>query len=243
VKRFYLNKIFAVNEIIDVPREILHHIQVLRLKIGEIVELFDGNNQSYQAEIINLDKRLTNLKIIQKNQLTSISMFKLSLAIALVANDKMDLIIQKAVELGVTEIIPIFSERSARLISERSANRLTHWQNIVINSCCQCGQNLLPIISLPIALNALYEKSQDYDIKIILNPHSDLRFTNKTITNINKAILLVGPEGGFTEMEVKLARAHNYQELQLGNLIMRSETAVIAGLSTLNLYLKQWRTI
>lgn len=241
MKRFCINKIFTANEIIDVPHNIVRHIHVVRLTVGETVELFNGQNQSYLAEIISLEKHHAALRIIRINPQESVPQTKINLAIALVANDKMDLIIQKAVELGVDKIIPLYSKYSARLPNTRSANRLTHWQNIIISSACQCGQNQLPTIDMPINLNSLYEKFQ-YDVKVIMNPQSDLEFNYLNINNqkISQAILLVGPEGGFSNEEAELAAKHNYRSLQLGNLIMRSETAVIAGLSILNLYLKQW---
>ncbi|HLX55240.1 MAG TPA: RsmE family RNA methyltransferase, partial [Aquella sp.] len=210
------------------------------------------------------------LKIIKINAPKPIPPIMTSLAIALIANDKMDLIIQKAVELGVNRIIPVYTERSARLVEERSSNRLNHWQNIIISSCSQCGQNLLPTIALPISINSLFE-NPEYDVKIIMNvPEKDCHARQSLTRNddaqhsracnddlrgndifmsssgkssgsvIKQAILLVGPEGGFTDEEIKRAILHNYESLQLGNLIMRAETAAIAGLSVLNLYLRAW---
>lgn len=218
-------------------------MHVRRVRIGELVEFFDGKNNSYLSEIISLDKRSAKLKIIKKNQDTPISPIEVSLAIALIANDKMDLIIGKAVELGVRRIIPVYSEYSGRVIDERSANKLTHWQNIIISSCEQCGQNILPTIALPIPLNSLYENLK-YDLKIIMNVPSHNTSGNQLPQikrdDINTVIMLVGPEGGFTPAEAKGANLHNYQSLGLGTLIMRAETAAIAGLSILNLHLGIW---
>jgi 16S rRNA (uracil1498-N3)-methyltransferase len=293
VKRFYLTTPLTPDEIINVPIEIVRHMHVLRVRVGELVELFDGKNGSCQSEVLNLDKRAATLKIIKINPLSPMPIIVTSLAIALIANDRMDLIIQKAVELGINHIIPVDTERSARIVNERSANKLSHWQNIIISSCSQCGQNLLPTITLPIPINSLYENSK-YDVKVIMNiPDVDCHARQSLARNdsnirqslarnddntrqsldcndstlqglgcdddntrqnlncnddlrgddnrsIKSAILLVGPEGGFTDTEAKLAASHGYQSLQLGNLIMRAETAAIAGISILNLNLKQW---
>jgi len=254
VKRFYLNTILALDEVINAPNEIVRHMHVLRVRVGELIEFFDGNNGSYQSEILSLDKRSATLKVIKINPLSPMPAIITSLAISLVANDKMDIIIQKAVELGVNHIIPVYTERSARIVDERSANKLNHWQNIIISSCGQCGQNLLPTIALPMPINSLYEKSE-YDVRIIMNVPTYMSSSGlsrgsdvdkldchsiKSDTTIKQAILLVGPEGGFTDEEVKRATEHNYQSLQLGNLIMRAETAAIAGLSVLNLYTRAW---
>lgn len=246
MKRFFLSDSFTIDEIIDVPQEIVRHIHVLRMSLGELIEIFNGQNQSYIGEIINLGKRNATIKIIRINPVTSLPTIQISLAIAMVANDKMDLIVQKAVELGVSHIIPLHSEYSARLIKSRSDSRLSHWQNIIISSCAQCGQNLLPSIDLPIDMHELFTKT-NYDIKIIMNtPHAEARLIKPQQPkihdqkNISNALLLVGPEGGFSSNEIELAISNNYQTMQLGNLVMRAETAVIAGLAALNLRLNQW---
>jgi 16S rRNA (uracil1498-N3)-methyltransferase len=245
VKRFYLNAALKPDEIVNPPAEIVRHMHALRVRTGELVEFFDGKNRSYQSEVLNLERRNAALKIIRENPVIPVPKIVISLAIAVVANDKMDLIIGKAVELGVRHIIPVYSEYSGRLIEERCANKLAHWQNIIISSCEQCGQNLLPTIDLPIPLNLLYD-NMEYDLKVIMNVPShtanSINFQKDNHgNNINKAILLVGPEGGFTDDEVKDAAAHNYQSLQLGNLIMRAETAAIAGICAINLYLGAWK--
>ncbi|MCC2625034.1 MAG: rRNA ((1498)-N(3))-methyltransferase [Burkholderiales bacterium] len=248
MKRFYLNIDFSLGQIINFSNEIVRHMHVVRVKIGELIEIFDGNNNSCQGEVLSLDRRNATLKIIQKNLPSPLPFAQISLAIGLIANDKMDLIIQKAVELGVNNIIPLHSEYSGRLTHDRSANKLAHWQNIIISSCCQCGQNLLPTIALPISIDSLYKKTE-YDIKVIMNvPKPDSRLLQSCVRgNENwlwndgrSVILLVGPEGGFSEVETKQATLHGYQSLQLGNLIMRAETAAISGISILNLYLKKW---
>jgi 16S rRNA (uracil1498-N3)-methyltransferase len=247
VKRFYLDIEPIPGESIDISNEIVRHMHVVRVKPHELIEIFDGKNNSCQCEILNLDRRNATLKVIRKNPASSVPFVQISLAISLIANDKMDLVIQKSVELGVTNIIPVISEYSGRLVEERAANKLAHWQNIIINSCCQCGQNILPGITLPIPIEALYNQTE-YDIKVIMDvPGEDCTARPSLARNDNlcgndegSAILLVGPEGGFTNTESKMATAHGYQSLQLGNLIMRAETAAIAGISILNLYLKNW---
>lgn len=241
MKRFYINADFTPDEIIQLPPNVVQHMQVLRVKDGEIIELFDGVAYTYQGAVISLDRRVAKLKIIKKSPIVPGTAKKISLAIANVANDKMDLIIQKAVELGVNNIIPVYSEHAKRLILSRSTNRLKHWQQIIISSCCQCGQNRLPEIILPISLNSLYSEYR-FDVKIIMHPQANLVpvLPQDLAAQTTCGVLLVGPEGGFTVSEIELAHRHNYQSLQLGNLIMRTETAVFAGLTALNLHLKNW---
>lgn len=244
MKRFYLNQPLDSLDIINASDEIVRHINVLRLKKYETIELFDGNNQSVTAVIADITRKSVQFKtvgVVKKhiNQLPQII-----LAVALVANDKMDIIVAKAVELGITNIVPIYSERSARLVDDRIDNRLSHWQNIIISSCCQCGQNQLPVISTPISLEMLH-KTHNPDLKIIMHPYRDnmdkQKLQPETISsNPNDALLLVGPEGGFTDFEVQMAIKNNYMSLQLGSLILRAETAAIAGLSFLNLHLHKW---
>jgi len=240
VARFYLDTISSSDQIIDLPLNIVKHMQVLRLKNGDIISLFNGKGAEYSAKLLTLDRKNAKVEVLKEIALNTNPTNKLSLAISVIANDKMDLIIQKATELGVSEIIPIYSKHSQRIANDRLANRLEHWEQIIINSCCQCRQNILPCITEPIYFNNLIENKDSFNLKVILSlAPSNHDFKSSATPPIN-AMLVVGPEGGFTDEEYNMALKNDYKPLKLGNLILRSETAAIAGLSLLNSQLNIW---
>ena len=147
----------------------------------------------------------------------------------LIANDKMDLTIQKATELGANVIIPILSDRSQRLDKDRIENRIQHWQKIIINSCEQSGRNILPVVKLPIRFNDFLSQKCNNDCKIILSPHVKHRTTLPDAST--NTVVLVGSEGGFTDNEVSNAQEHGYVSLLMGNRVLRAETAAISALT------------
>ncbi len=146
--RFYVNFPLEESIKIELPLNIVRHLQVLRLKLNEEITLFNGGEYEYSAIILSLERKKVTVQILKSYKVHNNSQLKLTLAMAIIANDKMDLIIQKATELGVNEIIPIISERSQKINSKR----LEHWQKIIISSCEQCGRNSLTTIQQPIAL-------------------------------------------------------------------------------------------
>ena len=227
--RFYLAQDLYINTSIELPSEVVRHIHVLRLRIGEEIELFNGNGFAYIATITHIEKRnviaLINFEIESHNE----SQLKLTLAMCLIANDKMDFTIQKATELGVNSIVPIISERSQRIDKERLAKRLEHWNRIVINSCEQSRRNIIPKIDLPMDINKFLVIQNSIHTKIILSPHA------KPITSLpescNEVIVLVGPEGGFSPNEINLANLNGYISQVMGKRILRAETAAISALA------------
>jgi 16S rRNA (uracil1498-N3)-methyltransferase len=253
VARFYLNTPFNAGQNINLPIDIVRHMQVLRLTNGESIYLFNGNGSEYEAKLLCLDKKVATAKIIKQLEpkQRQLSLNTISLAIGLISSDKMDLVVQKATELGIQEIIPLYSEYAQRISSERLNKRIEHWQNIIISSCMQCGQNYLPSISRPILYEELLNNTQKYNLKIILCPHEvdkaqqyeKNRWEDSTMTTsseIKHTLLMVGSEGGWSPTEIVSAVEHGFIPVKLGNLILRAETAVIAGISLLNSKLKIW---
>lgn len=227
--RFYVNLILEEKQELTLPLAVVRHIKVLRLYVNSEIALFNGDGNEYLATLMVLDKRLVKVWVHTKIIQTKLSKLEIKLAICLIANDKMDLVIQKAVELGVNEIIPIISERSKQIAADKVSNRLLHWHNIIISSTEQCGRNILAKISEPLAFNQLLDMYSNIELKLICSPQN----TKSKLAKImpKSLLLLVGPEGGFTSSEVELAIMHSYQMMQLGQNILRAETAAIVGLS------------
>ncbi|MFN7093957.1 MAG: 16S rRNA (uracil(1498)-N(3))-methyltransferase [Burkholderiales bacterium] len=229
--RFYVNLELAIAQEVTLPLAVVRHINVLRLRVGEEIILFNGDGYSYTAHLITATKRASAAYVHTKLAVADSATVEIKLAICLIANDKIDLALQKAVELGVAEIIPVISERTQRLSPDKVLKRSEHWQNIIISSCEQCGRNVLPKLKQPLSLKQLLHDYQNDELKVILTPHDNSQALPSTTPT--SLLVLVGPEGGFTPTEVKLALATGYQPLQLGNRIMRAETAVIAGITVM----------
>jgi 16S rRNA (uracil1498-N3)-methyltransferase len=162
------------------------------------------------------------------------SPLKVLLAQALSSSEKMDWVVQKATELGVTEIQPIDTERSvARLSAERAAKRLEHWQQVAISACEQCGRNTLPLIHAPLDIMAwLQQMKQLPETKLILLPQGATSLHAQAKPQ-GRVTLLIGAEGGFTQAESDSALLCGFTPIRMGTRVLRTETAAIAGLAAL----------
>jgi 16S rRNA (uracil1498-N3)-methyltransferase len=229
--RFYVNQNIQVGEEIILPQNVVQHLNVIRIKANDTISIFNGDGFSYKATLNILEKRNAIVYVENKENILEQNNINLSLALSIIANDKMDLAIRGAVELGVSCIIPIISQYSQKLTKDKIESRMEHWQKVIISSCEQSGQNNIPEIHTPIILED-FIKNNTFDNKFILSLYQhDNSFNNSKLQNLSSVSLLVGPEGGFTEDEVSLAVKHNYIAIKPWHNILRTETAVIAGIS------------
>lgn len=216
-----------------------HVVRVLRMKPGQSLVLFDGTGREYPATIVasTLDK--VDLKVGSEARVNRESRLGTTLAVALARGERMDLIVQKATELGVNEIVPITSARTVvRLGPERAAKRRQHWRRVTISACEQCGRNRLPeikpLVGLADWLQQLPDKDSD-ELRFVADPNDGrtLETQNKTVRSLK---LLTGPEGGFTKAEACLAVEQGFASILIGPRILRAETAAIAMLAAM-----QWQ--
>ncbi len=238
--RFYLNQALTTGQAFELPTDAKHHAtRVLRLKTNDKVTLFNGLGGEYVGHIINTNKSNTNIFIEQFYDINRESPLKIELAQAICANEKMDWIIQKAVELGVTHIQPISTNRSiVRLSTERAAKRLQHWEKTIISACEQCGRNqltaILPMSTLP---NWLSKKKINNGPKhryLMLSPTAEKTLNHLTKPTIDTNItILIGPEGGFTTDEEVNILHSDFTPLRLGQRILRTETAALATITAM----------
>ena len=235
--RFYINLPLNENDVLLAPEEVKRHILVLRLRVGQTIMLFNGDTHAYLATIRQLDKKSALLAINQRLEQQKASPLTIDLLLCVIANDKMDLAIQKSVELGVTTITPILSDYSQKLTEEKMLSRINHWQKIIIRSSEQCGQNILPQIKAPVRLKDEMQKAYN-GTRFILSPKNGERLLHKQ--KVSQVQLLVGPEGGFSELEIQQSFIHKFTPLKLGNLVLRSETATITGITFLQLNYGEW---
>ena len=219
----------------ELPDEAAHHAtRVLRLREGDAVEIFDGNGNECRGMIAEISgKRVVVGKITATNTNRE-SPLQVVLAQALASSEKMDWVIQKATELGVAEIQPLNTERSvAKLSAERVEKRIEHWQQVAISACEQCGRNLLPQIHVPLDIMVWLQQMKDSsDKKFVLLPEGAASFPSQARPQ-GRIILLTGAEGGFTQAENDAAQRCGFASIRMGARVLRTETAAIAGLATL----------
>lgn len=233
IPRFYIeNNNYKINDIVNLPIDIVHHIRVLRLKKGDIINLFN-NTFTATATIHELNKYDSKVIINVINATFQKNKIAINLAVSLLSNDKMDLIIQKVTELDVSSVTPIIFERTQKIDINKISKKYEHWKKIIISACEQSGRNdLMTINAIKSFKN--YIKELDYDLKIICNLNLQ---SNNILTyqkDIHNILLMVGPEGGFTNEEIENAKDSKFISLKVAENTLRSETAAIIAVSTLN---------
>ena len=233
--RFYCRPPIPLSGSFDLPPDAAHHAsRVLRLRTGDSVEIFDGIGNACHGLIADLGARHVTVTGITESGNKRESPLHTLLAQALSSSEKMDWVIQKSTELGVTEIQPVATDRSvARLSAERTEKRLDHWQQVAISACEQCGRNVLPQIHKPMdIMDWLQQVKMIHESKYILLPDGTARLHDQAKPH-HKAVLLVGAEGGFSQAESDAAKHCGFVPIRLGARVMRTETAAIAGLAVL----------
>lgn len=226
----------AAGQCLSLDADASHHlVRVLRLAAGEALELFNGDGQRYPARLTQADPRAAVVALAEPLVASTESPLSISLAQALPGGDKMDWVIEKAVELGVGAIQPLFSSRSVlKLDAARAARRLVHWQRIIVAACMQCGRDRLPVLQAPLELSTWLGQGVD-DTRAsrwLLSP--DATSGLPPLAEDTRAVwLLVGPEGGFSDAEEALAIARGWQAVRLGPRVLRTETAALAAIAAL----------
>ena len=208
------------------------HIRVLRLSEGEGITLFDGNGGEFSATISAIGKREVTVQLLAHHAVERESPLNITLVQALATGDKMDWIIQKATELGVTVIQPIQTRRAtAKLNAERAEKRAAHWQGVAIAACEQCGRNRVPTVA-PVADFADWILRKDDATRLLLDPQA-----NTALATLSKKAepiaLLIGPEGGFAPEEIAAAIRAGVRAVHFGPRVLRTETAGIAAIAVL----------
>ncbi|HEU0196464.1 MAG TPA: 16S rRNA (uracil(1498)-N(3))-methyltransferase [Nevskiaceae bacterium] len=229
--RLYVEAPLAEGARLDLPADAAHHaVQVLRLGAGATLTLFDGRGGEYQARIESADRRSVVVGVGAHSEVERESALDLTLAQCVSKGDRMDYTIQKAVELGVTRIVPLLSARSVvRLDAERWRKKLEHWRGVVRAACEQCGRNLLPELAPVVPL--MDWLSHSAGVRLVLVPDAEQALGG--IEPAGAATLLVGPEGGLESSEIEAAQRRGCTAVRLGPRVLRTETAGVALLAAL----------
>ena len=220
-----------------------HHCRnVLRLEPADRVVLFNGQGREITAEIVSSNPSQINLRKLHDAQTPPLRC-RITLGQAIPKGKNMDLIVQKAVEIGAAEIAPILSDRTVvRLDDENGAAKQMKWQSIAIEAAKQCGQNWLPQVQTPQTLIQFFQNQQRFNLQLIGSLQSDALHLKKILAQYSaehgsrptSVLMLVGPEGDFTPAELSLARSQGCQPITLGPIVLRVETASIYCLSILS---------
>jgi 16S rRNA (uracil1498-N3)-methyltransferase len=208
-----------------------HLVNVLRKKEGSLIELFDGKGSSCTAEIISSQKKRVKVKLVEELVFQDRKGIKISLGQSLIKTEPFSFSIQKATELGVASISPLYTERTViKLKSNSTKSRKARWQSIATHACQQCGENWLPEIN---EIQRLEDWAQAVKAKhkIVLYPNAETKLSSLTFDD--SVAIAVGPEGDFTDSEINLLTEKDFLPVKLGERVLRADTAVISVVSAI----------
>ena len=231
--RVFSGEALSAGSTLALPAGAARHVQVLRLQPGDALTLFDGRGGEYEARITRMGRSEVQVLVGTHHAIERENAVSVQLALAMPANDRMDWLVEKATELGVTAIQPLVAERSVlRLAGERAAKKQAHWQAVAVAACEQCGRNRVPTVH-PVQPLADWLASQSQPGLVL-----SLRGASQPIAAVaadRPLTLLSGPEGGFAPGEEEAAFARGWTAVHLGPRVLRAETAPLAALSVLTL--------
>lgn len=231
--RFYVDFALSPDSVVELPDNVVRHLNVLRVKNTEEIVLFNGNGKSYPALPEVLEKRRASVRILREESTNNESPLNITLVQAVSAAERMDFTLQKSVELGVTEIRPVISERCVvRLSGERAEKRVARWQEIVVSACEQSGRNIVPkVLPLTTYAQALQQLPQE-TAKLLMSLNRAQKLSDVRPQS-GKVVFMVGPEGGWTEKEEQQAFDAGFQSVTLGKRVLRTETASLAAIAAM----------
>ena len=228
LSRFFVDAPLSLGDH-ELPEAQAHYIsRVLRMSEGDAVQLFDGSGQEFRASLLEVGKKRVMVQVTETFAGQVESPLQIHLGQGLSRGERMDWAIQKATELGVNEITPIFSDRcEVRLKDERADKRLLHWRQVAISACEQCGRSRVPVIHPPLLL-ANWLKQTQAELKLVLHPVAEPLVSHAKPSTL---AFLIGPEGGLSEAEVVQAKGNGFHAARLGPRVLRTETAPVVALA------------
>jgi 16S rRNA (uracil1498-N3)-methyltransferase len=231
--RFYCREVLSPGAHIDLPAPVARHaVRVLRLPPGTAVVLFDGRGGEYDARIERIERDRVVAALGAWRDVERESGLVVTLIQAVQAGEKMDYTVQKAVELGVSQIVPVDSRRSVtRLSGERAARRVAHWQGVAAAACEQCGRNQVPQLAPLEKLENWLARPANGTLRLILAPDAEQALVDlPPVTNVQ---MLIGAEGGLDPQEIVAAQQVGFKAVRMGPRILRTETAGLAALAAM----------
>ena len=242
VVRHYLDTPLTVGGRVSLSESaVAHLVRVLRLAIGDEFVVFNGDGADYSARLVSVGKRTAEADVLERTAVDNESALQITLAQGIARGEKMDLILQKATELGVARIAPLLTERTeVRLEPERVAKKMQHWRGVLAAACEQCGRATLPQLLEPQALGS-FAAADGSARRFTLDPHRGIALSAAALNPRDSVTVLIGPEGGLSERDLLALREARFEGLRLGPRILRTETAGLAALAGLNALYGDWR--
>ncbi|WP_131865481.1 16S rRNA (uracil(1498)-N(3))-methyltransferase [Biostraticola tofi] len=232
IPRIYHPAPLAQGQTIALSEDAAHHLRVLRMAPGQPIELFDGSNHIYSAQLEGLDKKTAVAKVMAGELADRESPLHLHLGQVMSRGEKMEFTIQKSIELGVNVITPLFSERcGVKLEGERLAKKIQQWQKIAIGACEQCGRNSVPLIRDAMTLEDWCAEPAD-GLKLNLHPRAR-QSINTLALPVESIRLLIGPEGGLSAPEIDMTSRQGFTDILLGPRVLRTETTALTAITAL----------
>jgi 16S rRNA (uracil1498-N3)-methyltransferase len=233
--RTHVDQPLSVGARIALPEQATAHlVRVLRLREGDACVLFNGDGNDYDARVLTAGKRDAAVEITAVRSVDNESPLRIVLLQGIARGEKMDLILQKATELGVSRIVPVDAERTeVRLDGERLRKRIAHWQGVVVSACEQSGRARIPELTGPVAINAIAPVIGETTLRLTLDPGGTQSLRALAISPPATVAIAVGPEGGWSPRDRDALRAAGFDGLVLGPRILRTETAGLAAIAAL----------
>jgi 16S rRNA (uracil1498-N3)-methyltransferase len=234
LRRFFVDTVIPTTGVVSITgREARHICSVLRMKRADTLAIMDGKGNLFEASIEKLHSKEVKVRISKSITPALSSPIEISLGLAVIKSHSMDYLIQKVTELGISSITPFYSERTVtKLRRDQLTNKMDRWTEIMKSACKQCGRPILPNLKPPSPFPELTKKTPaKKTLKIILwedEDKTDLKKVLRSTSPVSHILAIVGPEGGFTQSEINLAREAGFQTISLGSSILRTETAAVS---------------
>ena len=232
VTRCHVENPLAVGQTLSLPEEAANHlVRVMRLREGDGCVLFNGDGHDYRATLVVVGKRDAQVRIDAALAVANESPLHITLLQGIARGEKMDLILQKATELGVNAIVPVNAERTeVKLDAARAEKRLAHWTSVVVSACGQSGRARVPSVAAPQSLLDAARQVPAEALKLTLDPLGEHRLSTLQPAP-GGVVIAIGPEGGWSPRDRQALGEAGFQGLQLGPRILRTETAGLAAIA------------
>lgn len=232
VTRTYVDMPLMVGAEVTLPEDVVAHLgRVLRLSAGDACVLFNGDGHDYQAEVVAMEKRSGSARVVSMSAAERESPLQVTLVQSIARGEKMDWILQKATELGVTSFVPVYSQRGeVKLDGARAAKRVEHWREVIISACEQSGRAAVPSVTAPVDLKLMQLKT---DERIYLEPLALKSLRDLPLASSPSVTIAIGPEGGWSEQDLLTLDGLGFYGVRIGPRILRTETAGIATVAAL----------
>jgi 16S rRNA (uracil1498-N3)-methyltransferase len=231
IPRIYTDSDLAAGHTCQLDDNAAQHVgRVLRMQPGQELQLFNGDGHDYQATIVEAGKKQVTVEVTGDTPNATESPLEITLGQTLSKGDRMDYAVQKAVEMGVTRIVPLTTERcDVKLKGDREDKRLRHWQQVAISAAEQCGRARVPDILPVMTLEQWFADAETCDLKLVLHHRTEKSLDS--LARPTSVALMIGPEGGLTADEIASAEHAGFLPVALGPRVLRTETAPVAAMA------------